>query len=233
MRITKKLVCLLVLCSLSFLLFGCWLNDDDDDQVWPVTGAIKLSAVADAGAGSFAATLRGATAAELRAAAANKFQARVKIGGGRPRFFGLDLSTDNKKLTLDATIDGVNAGKQQVTIEIVASGVADAEPILKTIATATLAAGQTNSDSITNAPINYETIAKAIAYEAWTASGSKSIDEFTPNQAALNTLAATIQTALGASIDGTKTLMMQRFKTKQKAPQKRLPKPRLQKLLSQ
>ena len=45
---TRKLVCLLVLCSLSFLLFGCWLDDDDDDP-GVITGAIKLSAVADAG----------------------------------------------------------------------------------------------------------------------------------------------------------------------------------------
>ncbi len=179
MRVRIRLLCLLVLVSLSFLTIGCLWNDDDD-QVWPLAGAIKLSAIADAGTGTFAAAMRAATAAEMRAVAASKFQARVRIGASRLRFFTVDLSADNKKLILDATIDGVDAGKQQVTIEIVAAGIADAAPILKTIATATVAAGQTNSDSIINVPINYETTAKAIAYEAWTASGSKTIDEFTP-----------------------------------------------------
>ncbi len=207
MRISKKLVCLLVLCSLSFLLFGCWLGDDDDDeQFGPITGAIKLSAVADAGVGNaFAASGRDVDG--LKAAAiANKFVARIKIGAARPRLFSLERSDNGQTLTLDATLDGVSVGKQQLTIEIVASGVADADPILKTIATATVAAGQTNEDSVKNASINYETTAKAIAYEAWPASGSKTIDDFTPAAADITTLANTIQTTLGGSIDGTKTL---------------------------
>ncbi|MDD3148074.1 MAG: hypothetical protein PHD82_12270, partial [Candidatus Riflebacteria bacterium] len=106
-------------------------------------------------------------------AASNKFLANIKIGASRHRTLTLERSDNGQTLTLDATIDGVGAGKQQVTIEIVASGVADPEPILKTITTATVAAGQTNEGDIKNAPINYETTAKAIAYEAWPASSNQ------------------------------------------------------------
>ncbi len=196
-----------MLCSLSFMIFGCWLGDDDDDeQFGPTTGAIKLSAVADAGAGNaFAASGRdidGLKAATI----ANKFVARIKIGASRPQFFNINRSDNGQTLTLDATLDGIAIGKQQLTIEIVASGVADAEPILKTIATATVAAGQTNEDAVKNVPINFETTAKALAYEAWPASGSKTIDDFAPSAAGITALANTIKNTLGASIDGTKTL---------------------------
>ncbi len=205
MKLQKRVLCLLALLSLSFLMIGCWLNDDDDDQIGPSTGAIKLSAVADAGAGTFAAALR-ESAAAVRADASSRFNASITIGAGGTRTFSVTRSDDGKKLTLDATIDAVGSGKQQVTIEIVSSGVDNPDPILKTIATATVAAGQTNDGDIKNAPINYETTAKAIAYEAWHASSSKTIDDFTPPAADITALANTIETTLGGSIDGTKTL---------------------------
>ncbi len=207
MKLQKRVLCLLALLSLSFLMIGCWLNDDDDDdQIGPSTGAIKLSAVADAGAGNaFAASMKDAEAG-IRAAVANKFVARIKIGAARARIFNLDRSDNGQTLTLDATVDAVGIGKQQLTIEIVPSGVANPDPILKTIATATVVAGQTNDGDIKNAPINYETTVKAIAYEAWPASSSKTIDDFAPSSASIAALAATIQGTLGSSIDGTKTL---------------------------
>lgn len=197
MRLTSRFLALFLALSVVVLV-GCF--GDDDDEIWPLSGAIKLSAVADAGDATFPAAMRVSTPASIRAAVAAKFQARIKIGVGGYRTFSLDRSDDGKKLTLDATVSGVETGKQQVTIEIVASGVADAEPILKTIKTAEVTAGQTNDSDINNVPVNYETTAKALAYESWSENTSKNIDQFAPDQSSVDSLEAKIKTAVEAEL---------------------------------
>ncbi len=208
MNNSLKLLCLFVLFSLFVATPGCWLHRSSDDQVWPAsTGAIKLSAVADAGPGnSFAASLKAALKDEVMAAKAIKFQARIKFGAAMHRIFSVERSDSGQTLSLDATLDSLSAGKQQVTIEIVASGVENADPVLKTIATATVAPGQTNENDIKNAPINYETTARAIVFESLPDSSTKSIDDFSPPAESIQALATTIQNTLGGSIDGSKTL---------------------------
>lgn len=207
MRKFIKIACLLVLLGCYLSIPGCWLHRVGDSEAVPAAGAIKVSAVASAGSGTFAsASMKGAVSPELRSETARKFSARIKIGAARPRMFSLDLSEDLKNLRLDAVVDALGAGKQQLTIEIVASEAVNADPVLKTIATATVAVGQTNENDIKNAPIDFNTTAKAISYESWGENSTRSIDDFNPAPASITALAATIESALGTSIDGSKTL---------------------------
>ncbi len=194
MRTVCKSFLALVFAALPLFMLGCGGGGGGGgDSIQ--NGALRLTARASAGNGAFAASVRPGSAA-VRASVSSKYAARIKRIGYPPMIVMVDISTDRKELTLDKTIDGVPAGKQQVGIEIIASGSPDtSSPILKTYVTAEVAGGQTSTPP--QAPINSETTAKALCFDTWTASTSKTIDDFTPPAASITAMAASISTVLG------------------------------------
>ncbi|HOY67542.1 MAG TPA: hypothetical protein PLP29_11665 [Candidatus Ozemobacteraceae bacterium] len=193
MRTVCKGFLALAFAALPLFMLGCGGGGGGGDGI--LSGALHLKAKASAGNGAFAASVRSGSAA-VRAAAAAKYAARIKRIGYPPMIVTVDISSDRKELTLDKTIDNVPAGKQQVGIEIIASGSPDtSNPILKTYVTAEVAGGQTSTPS--EAPINAETTAKALCFDAWTASTSKTIDDFAPPVASITAMAASITNVLG------------------------------------
>ena len=207
MRLWNRILVLLLIVS-SLAVVGCSLfGDDDDDNNYSgalTTGSIKLSAEVDGGGTEFA-SLRADIKAAVNAA---DLKARIKVGAVT-RIFSVIAKADNKKkLELkDAVVDSVPPGKQQVAIEIVpASNPDNGEAILKTIQTATVAAGQTNEDLAKAPPVvNATSTARAIAYEAWVEENKgAAIEDFAPDAAKLETMAAAIQTAITTATDLTK-----------------------------
>lgn len=201
MRLWNRIfVLLLVVCSLAFVGCNIFGDDDEDDYSGPLTGSIKLSAEVDGGGNIFDPSLRAELKEALGAnASAKNFKARIKIGAVTRLFSVAPKTGDNTKLELkDAVVDSLTPGKLQIAIEIVASSSAETgEPILKTIQTATVAAGQTNEDLAKAPPtVNATSTAKAIAYESWTGKDSKTIDDFTPVSADIENLAQKIQSVV-------------------------------------
>jgi len=202
-------VLLLLIASLP--LAGCILGGDDDDDPVVSTGEILLSADVDAPAGTtFAATMRGAIAGELRAAKSSKFKAVIRINSLKVTDKELDLSADGKKLTMAETSVTANTGKQQVTVEVVTA--TDEKPILKTIVTADVSA--TTPVDKKNTAVTTTTTAKAVAYEAWDGKTTKTIDDFAPASADITALETQIKTTLGSTIDGSKNLTDSAITTK-------------------
>lgn len=210
--LNRFLVLLLVFSSLAMV--GCSLfgdDDDDNDYLGPLTGSIKLSAEVDGGGNTFSPSLRADVKEALRAAnvSSANFKARIKIGGLTRIFSVKPKGTDNKKLVLEdnAVVDSLTPGKLQIAIEIVASSSAETgEAILKTIQTATVAAGQTNQELVDNPPaVNATSTAKAMAYEDWVETNKgATIEDFAPDVAKLETMATAIHTAISGATDLTK-----------------------------
>jgi len=206
-RLWNRILVLLLIVS-SLAVVGCSLfGDDDDDNNYSgalTTGSIKLSAEVDGGGTEFA-SLRADIKAAVNAA---DLKARIKVGAVTRIFSVIAKADDKKKLELkDAVVDSVPPGKQQVAIEIVpASNPDNGEAILKTIQTATVAAGQTNEDLAKAPPVvNATSTARAIAYEAWVEENKgAAIEDFAPDAAKLETMAAAIQTAITTATDLTK-----------------------------
>jgi len=206
-RLWNRILVLLLIVS-SLAVVGCSLfGDDDDDNNYSgalTTGSIKLSAEVDGGGTEFA-SLRADIKAAVNAA---DLKARIKVGAVTRIFSVIAKADDKKKLELkDAVVDSVPPGKQQVAIEIVpASNPDSGEAILKTIQTATVAAGQTNEDLAKAPPVvNATSTARAIAYEAWVEENKgAAIEDFAPDAAKLETMAAAIQTAITTATDLTK-----------------------------
>ncbi|HOI93002.1 MAG TPA: hypothetical protein PLK28_21055 [Candidatus Rifleibacterium sp.] len=210
--LNRFLVLLLVFSSLAMV--GCSLfgdDDDDNDYSGPLTGSIKLSAEVDGGGNTFSPSLRADVKEALRAAnvSSANFKARIRIGGSTRIFSVKPKVTDNKKLVLEdnAVVDSLTPGKLQIAIEIVASSSAETgEAILKTIQTATVAAGQTNQELVDNPPaVNATSTAKAMAYEDWVETNKgATIEDFAPDVAKLETMATAIHTAISGATDLTK-----------------------------
>ena len=174
MRLLNRiLVLLLMVSSLAFVGCSIFGDDEEDNYSGALIGSVKLSAEVDGGGNTFSTSLRADLKEALRAAevSANNFKARVKIGAVTRIFAVVPKTGDNSKLSLtNAVVDSLTPGKLQIAIEIVASSSAETgEAILKTIQTATVAAGQTNDDLAKAPPtVNATSTARAIAYEAWT-----------------------------------------------------------------
>lgn len=203
--LNRFFIFLLILSAVA--LAGCFGGDDNDGgYTAPLTGDILVSAVASAGdtnnvPNSFAASIKSGPAAEIRAAAAVNFQARVKIGNNSPRLFDVERSDNGTELQLKETvINAVTPGVQHVLIEIVArDAAADASPILKTIEKVTVTAGQTNDSDAKDSLINFKSTAKALAYEKWPENTSKSIDEMNLTDTDSKALVNAIKSAITAA----------------------------------
>ena len=189
MKVLSRSFALILIVSV-LALAGCMGGNDNDDGYSPVlTGEVLVSAFADAGSNKTFAALRDSERGEIRAAIADKFQARIKIDDAAPLYYDLSYASGTDNLVLaDVVVNSVAPGIHRVTVEIVARGAAaDAPAIMKLIDHATVVAGQTNDSDIKNVEIDYDSTAKALVYEAWEQNSTRTIDEISVDLKSLKT----------------------------------------------
>ncbi len=188
-------VCLVLSLMVGTVLsIGC---GGDSGGIAALLGVITIAAIITASGGGaaaipFAANMK-KPAAQIRfAAGASKFKGKIKLNGVVLQTVDLTANADKTKLQLNTSLPDVSAGKQQISLEVYPAD-STGDPILKAIVSAEVPAG----DTTPLAPaVDFETTARALAYENWPASSTSSIDEFSPDATSINALATKIRAEL-------------------------------------